>query len=67
VRDFPTSFFSSKVTTLDPDSYLKFFEFGLKFVELLELKFDSLMHHAAAGKTSPLHYTAGSQISLSAA
>jgi hypothetical protein len=32
-------------------------------VELFELKFDSLLHHAAGSQISPLHYAAGSQIS----
>jgi hypothetical protein len=41
-RDFPPPFFPSKVPTLDLDSYRKFFfKFGFKFVELLQLKFDS--------------------------
>jgi hypothetical protein len=49
---------------LDPDSYPKFFfEFALKFVELLELKFDSPLHDAAGSQISPQHSAAGSQIS----
>jgi hypothetical protein len=62
---FHLHFFSSKVPTLDPDSYLKFFlKFGFKFVELLQLKFDSLkLHDAAGSQISPLRHAAVSQIS----
>jgi hypothetical protein len=61
---FHLRFFSSKLHTLDPDSNPKFFfEFAFKFVELLELKFDFPLHHAAGSQISPQHYAAGSQIS----
>jgi hypothetical protein len=44
VRFSTSVFFSSKVPTLDPDSYPNFsFEFAFKFMELLELKFDCIM------------------------
>jgi hypothetical protein len=39
-----------------------FFKFGLKFVELSELKFDSLLHPAQGSQIFSLHDAAGSQI-----
>jgi hypothetical protein len=60
---FHIRFFSTKVPTFDPDSYSKyFFKFGLKLVELPELKFDSLLHHAPGSQIFPLHHAAGSKI-----
>jgi hypothetical protein len=58
---FPPPFFSSKVPTLDSDSYPSFFKFDLKFVELSELKFDSPLHDAAGSQKSLLHDATGSQ------
>jgi hypothetical protein len=51
---------------LDPGSYPEFFffKFGLKLLELSELKFDSPLHHAVGCKIFRLHDTAESQISL---
>ncbi len=67
-------FFPSKVHTLDPDSYPKFFfEFAFKFVKLLELKFDYPLYDAAASQdndccrnlpAASLHDAEGSQTSL---
>ncbi len=55
-----SNFFLSNVPTLDPDSYPKFFsKLGFKFVELLQLKFDSPLHHTAGSQISPLHYATG--------
>jgi hypothetical protein len=41
---------------------LSLFKFGFKFVEPLELKFDSTLHDAAGSQILPLHYAVGSQI-----
>jgi hypothetical protein len=69
-------FFHQKYTPWTLIHILSFFRiFSQKFVELLELKFNSLLHDAAGSQispqhyevgsqTSPLHFAAGSQISL---
>ncbi len=63
-RDFPLTFFFIKSTHLGPWCISSvFFKFGFKFLELLQLKFDSPLHTVAGSKISPLHHTAGSQIS----
>jgi hypothetical protein len=38
-------------------------KFGFKFVELFELKSDSMLHHAAGSQISPFHNAVRSQIS----
>jgi hypothetical protein len=48
---------------LGPDAYPKFFNLAFKFVKLIELKFDSLLHHPVGSQILLLHFAAGSQIS----
>jgi hypothetical protein len=40
-----------------------FFKFCLKFLELFELEFDSLLHYAAGSQVSPMDVAAESQTS----
>jgi hypothetical protein len=65
-RDFPPPFYfhQKHLPTLYPEHILCFFEFGFKFVELLGLKFDSPLHHAAVTQILPLHNASGSRILL---
>jgi hypothetical protein len=64
-REIPPPFFFIKSSHLGPwfISQVFFVKFGFKFVELLLLKFDSPLHHAAGSQISPLHHVAGSHIS----
>ncbi len=61
--DFPPPFFSSKVPTLDPNSYPNFFRICFQICGVIDLKFDSPLHDTAGSQIFPQHYAAGSQIS----
>jgi hypothetical protein len=66
-RDFPPPFFPSKVSTLDPDTYPKFFRICFQNCEVIRIKIwlpaASCKNDAAGSQISPLHFAAGSQIS----
>ncbi len=62
-RDFPPPIFHQKYPPRTLILSLNLFKFVLKFVELLELKVNSPLHHAAGWHISPRHYAAGNQIS----
>jgi hypothetical protein len=47
-------------TLIDTLNFLS--KFGFEFVELSELKFDSLLHYAAGSKIFSLHDATGSQV-----
>jgi hypothetical protein len=62
-RDFQPSFFShQKYPPWTLIHILIFFIFSFKFVDFFQLRFVSLLHHAAGSKILLLHNAAGSQI-----
>jgi hypothetical protein len=63
-RDFPPFFHQKYPPWTLIHILIFFFKFGSKFVELLQLKFDSPLYHAAGSQISQLHHAAGSQIFL---